>query len=361
MTPANKQTEEAMAIIRKNGLPDLRTYSDLERFHSIYRPEKFNILLPQFINFSPGTKVSLNVVMLDPTTDKYGNGRHFWVKDGKFNPRSVALKIIASNAGINWVLDKFGVIDSEYTSSLTRITFQAAGFMMNYNGKLKSGIGTYQYNSQHDMDNPRFKKKKTDAQGKTLYDKNDRPILSSEADIGQINRRRGTALQLCESGAMSRVIYYLLVDGLDRNYTKDDAGKPFLVPCPMDDVDPRDPIIRTLIAERSLGMTRDIYGPNAAVPTSFEVIPDNKPKPVTQEKPTEELSIVDQREIYLDPWELASHDERAKEVITLATKSKMDMSKRSAPITWTKEKQLQWITMLAEKLGIIPAIPPEVK
>ena len=368
------------AEIKEKGLPVVKTNSDLNAMvHDVFKPDKFNVLVPKFMSFGPAVKIAIQMVELDSNIDpQKKRSKDFWTIDGKDYILSAnAIRKLSGAADIRWVTAECG-IDGEpaydpKTGQINRIRYKAVCIVITSLCTIKNGIGIYEYNYANDLQDHRFREKEK---------KNGKWVATNKIKWGQVNQRRQFAVQLVESGAKARAIYDAL-GIIEKSYSKADISKPFIVPCVIDDLDYSDPVIKRMVAERALGAQRDVYGggekavnaehsiktiteqnnkhnqdqPAIDDPESDEELP---PPEETQEEQSEDSPTPDEiRAAYQKDWEDTTGDERARHIRKLAKEINYDITqlkgKRLAPPEkWGLKIQIQWIMFLATQAGKIP-------
>jgi len=356
-------------------LPVIKSGDNLNALvHRVFTPDKFNVLVPKAMNISPVVKVAIQAVELDNNSDLKKN-KDFWgfydSDEAIFKAR--AIRKLSAAANVKFDYQKTGIIKEEYDKAgrPTRIRTKAQCFALDSLGNMRIGTGEYEYNYSNDLNDPRFKK----------YDRQ-RKCKTNEIDYDQINRRRQIADRLAITGA-KKIAFFECI-GIDSSISKSDIGKPFIVPCVVDDIDYNDPGVKRLIAERALGATQDTYGKNS-VDADYEIVKEGKVdtstgevKTNTQEDdspqpgPTKESAsepppempedpTPDKRQLFESDWKGASGAERAQKISELAKKVNYDITKNrngttvAPPEEWNDKTQMNWLLYLAEKAGVIPA------
>lgn len=363
MTQAN--TDYLPDIIRKEGLPVVKTNQQLHALvHAVFTPDKFNVLVPKALNIGERVKVAIRIVELDSNKDLKKN-KHFWgfpdSDEAIFSAKAITR--LAAEAHVSFVPSKTGPTESIYDKDgrPLRIRAHAEATTIDSLGNLRHGTGDYEYNYQEDLANSRLKP-------------------------DQKQQRRGFALQMAVTGAKKRAFFDCL--GMDSSISKADVGKPFIIPCVIDDIDYDDPQVKTMLTERALGITREIYGPGP-VNAEYDIIEgkkvdkqtgeivDQRPLQETaplQEQPPPETppaelppapplgpSDAEKRKIFEDEWNDAPSVERIRKINALIDKAgvrQQCIEQKTTPSEkWPKEYQMTWIMDLAARVGEIPRDP----
>jgi hypothetical protein len=368
------------AKILKEGLPVIRNNQELNNYvHEVFTPDRFNVLVPRTLNFGGATrtKVLLNIVQLDPSTESGGD---FWPISGQYVLRSKAVNKISCMANIQWDPEKSGIVDQAYEKGLlVRAEYRAVGTIMTPEGVVRVGSGSYEYNYYSDLEDPRFEERKWDTKQK-------KKIPTGKPDMKQIKQRRRFGKQLAETGAKTRAIFSLL-GVLDRSLKKEDIHKPFIIPCVVPDIDNDDPEVRRMVAEKAIGAKRAVFGKPVKADYTVDEKPGNGrggPRPDGADEPTAEnekpngpdenrdpldflkgdkrgddpqLSPEETREMYWDTWSEATQQERGDKIIELAGKTghAINPKKHGDPHEWDKARQMTAITTMAEMASEIPA------
>jgi hypothetical protein len=367
------------AKILKEGLPVIRNNQELNNYvHEVFTPDKFNVLVPRTLNFGGATrtKVLLNIVQLDPSTESGGD---FWPISGQYVLRSKAVNKISCMANIQWDPEKSGIVDQAYEKGLlVRAEYRAVGTIMTPEGVVRVGSGNYEYNYYADLEDPRFEERKWDPKLK-------KKIPTGKPDMKQIKQRRRFGKQLAETGAKTRAIFSLL-GVLDRSLKEADIHKPFIIPCVVPEIDNDDPEVRRLIAEQAIGAKHAVYGNPVKADYTVDEKPGNGhggPRPDGADEPAAEnkkpdgsnensdpldflnddrrgevpqLSPEETREMYWDTWSEATQQERGDKIIELAgrTGHTINPKKHGDPHEWDKARQMTAITTMAEMANEIP-------
>lgn len=334
------------AIIQEKGLPVIKTAQELHAMvHEVFTPDKYNVLVPKAMNISPKVKVAIEIVEMDPEPD-FNKNKHFWSMDGNEAIfRANAIRKLSSAANVRFIPDLTG-LDGEpaydKNGQVTRVRFKAVCQVIDPKGVIKEGTGVYEYNYNEDLKNLKQK---------------------------QVNQRRRYAVQLAETGAKKRAFFECLGQ-VDRSISKSDIGKPFIVPCVVDDIDYDDPIVREIVAKRALGAKNDTYG--KAVDADYEVVKDDlsvdtqtgevtqqPQEPPAEPKAEPKAPVQRPRDAYKKDWETSSSGERAREIKRLADMAKFDITKdskgkpRVSPDEWADVDQMNWLMYLAQLAGKI--------
>lgn len=359
---SQSNTDYLPDIIRKEGLPVVKNNQQLHALvHSVFTPDKFNVLVPKALNIGERVKVAIRIVELDSNKDLKKN-KHFWgfasSDEAIFSARAITK--LAAEANVNFIPSKTGPTDSEYDKEgrPLRIRAHAEATTIDSLGNLRHGTGDYEWNYREDLANSK---------------------LTSD----QKQQRRGFALQMAVTGAKKRAFFDCL--GMDSSISRADVGKPFIVPCVIDEIDYDDPHVKKLLQERALGVTGEVYGPGP-VKAEFEEIDSRKidkqtgeviePNAKQPEAPAAEPgqeselppapaaaepSAAERRQIFRDEWQKTSAAERGHKVEALIDKAgvreKFGQGKYASPESWTTETQLDWIMELAARVGEIPKEP----
>jgi len=373
------------ALSATNGaLPVLKTGQDLHSLvHNHFTPDKFNVLVPRAMSFSPGIKVAIQMVELDSRIDeKKKRSKDFWSIDGEeYILSSNAIRKIAAAANIQWAPEQCKVESEQYDEhgQVLRLRYKAVCTIVTSLGTVKNGVGTYEYNYHQDLKDSRFQEKEWNEKAR-------KKVATGNLKIDQINQRRQFAVQLVESGAKARAIYDAF-GIMEKSYSKADIAKPFLVPCALHDIDYGDPAIKKMIAEQAIGAAKDAFGAGP-VKADYEVLKGDKEQPqidkgtgevieqeesqgkfeppsglpMPGEKPTEPTTA-QKRAVYRDEWASQTPVERAKKINMLIDKLKArqwfeaEAKKQNwTPIeSWADETQINWIMLFSTKAGEIPA------
>ena len=364
MTQSN--TDYLPDVIRKEGLPVVKNNQQLHALvHSVFTPDKFNVLVPKALNIGERVKVAIRIVELDSNKDLKKN-KHFWgfasSDEAIFSARAITK--LAAEANVNFIPSKTGPTDSEYDKDgrPLRIRAHAEATTIDSLGNLRHGTGDYEWNYREDLAN-------------------------SKLTPDQKQQRRGFALQMAVTGAKKRAFFDCL--GMDSSISRGDIGKPFIVPCVIDEIDYDDPHVKKLLQERALGVTGEVYGPGA-VKAEFEVVDGQKvdkqtgevadQKPAQNEPPASEAqppqdsrpdlppapsvsepSDAEKRQIFREEWNGVTSIERASKIEKLIDKAgvrdKYTEKNYASPATWSEKVQIDWIMDLAERVGEIPRAP----
>lgn len=241
---------------KQSNLPVVSSQEELtETLRKSYTPDKFNLLVPPAMNFSsPYHKVALVPVWVDTTVDdKYHNGREIWSPDGgkSFTFHLTLLNKLAGTANIIWKNSQ--QLKREVDPDDKRTTFiehQVEWSVQKPDGSWRHGKTVGYYNYQEDKQ--RFSR---------------RPA--------QVESRRNFSGQMAESNAKTRAIFEAL-DGISRQYTKEELKKPFLVPRVVEDYRDLigdDPQARRMYLAHVFGMSDKLSGPE-----QIEAPAEEKPK-----------------------------------------------------------------------------------
>jgi len=368
-------TENLPAKTGERGLV-ISSNKDLQSMvHQAFPKDKFNVLVPNTLNFQPGIAVAITRLDLDPDKDFYSIGGSDPIL------RANAVRKIAGTANVQWDEDKCGFELEEYDKNgqPIRLRYKAVCRVLTSMGTIRKGIGTYEWNYHNDLKDYRFQKK----EWKTVNGKK-KKVPTGELDMNQINQRRSFAVQQAETGAKSRAIYDAL-EVLERSLKQDDVKKPFIIPCAVFNVDYSDPNVRMMIAHKAIGAERDSYGPGKPIKAEYSVEEernaDGKSEEASQaeseettatpEEPPEEPPEPEEkrpspeqiRDAFHDEWLHTSVEERANKIRALGEKADHDIGvsakgkKLAPPEKWEAGLQMQWIMYLAEKAGEIPPKP----
>ena len=371
------------AIIEKEGLPTIKNAQELiTKVHEVFKPEHFNVMVPKALNISPRVKIAIQIVELDANPNIYKN-KDFWgfpkakdkeSPDDEFMFHARALWKLAAAANVQFIPSDTGVIYAKYDDDNRPLIIRAKASCQTIDslGNNRIGSGDYEYNYNNDISDPRFEK--TEWQNK-------KKMRLGKPDYDQINRRRNVADRLAITGAKKRALFDCL--GVDGSISRRDVGKPFIVPCVIDDIDYNDPIIRKAIAERSVGAQRDVYVDGDGqklqpVKAESQVINGGREvntqtgevkepataatqseQPAPEQPPDQPETVKQTRADFESDWASANSSDRAKEIKRLAGIASHDITTTSngkpqeTPEKWSKENQMKWLIWLAQKAGII--------
>ena len=353
-----------------NNLPVVRSQEELNRqVRSIFTPDRYNVLVPEVVNFGQRIKMSIQILQLDDNLEEneYRN-RDFWSMDRKtYNLTARAVNKIAHAANVTWIPAECRR-EKHYgkDGKLERAEVTMVCSVLSPLGNLQNGIGTYEWNVANDLSDPQFLKK--------VWDKRQRKyIKTGEIDLDRINQRRRFGVQLAETGAMVRAIYNAL-GFVYRSYPREAIGKPFVIPCVHYDIDMYDPYVNQAIISRAIGAQQDVYGRSRPLSVEAEVVrtegaeagmgmPSSaQPSTATAAPPAEPSPQAgpDKRAAFAGDWRAASPAERAAEIKRLAELVGQDLTHtqegepQPPPEQWNEQLQLAWLMWLATKAGIIP-------
>jgi hypothetical protein len=185
-------------------------------------------------------KVAFELVFINPEVDAKNNGPDIYSTDGgkTYTFHAKAANKIAGAAGINWNNSKAEEVQYDANGRVNSVQHQVAWAIKRPNGTTRTGTTTGYYNFAEDS--ARFGKAQADS-------------------------RRHFALQLAESNAKYRAIFDAM-EMLPRKFKREDFAKPFVVPCIIEDISDMikdDPEMKRMVVAHSLGITDQIYGPQA--------------------------------------------------------------------------------------------------
>jgi hypothetical protein len=355
---SNAKTESLPLSVIEKGLPTIRNNQELiEKVHNVFTPDKFVVLVPKALNIAENVKIAIQIVETDGNPDLKEN-RDFWGFN-KSNDAIMSSRLInrlTAKANCRYTPSLTGISHAAYDKEDRPLVIRAKAHCTAIDslGNLREGSGEYEYNYHEDQANTVLKP--------------DQKAL-----------RRRVAVQLAITGAKKRAFFECI--GIDTSISKSDVGKPFVVPCVIDDIDYSDPEVRRMAAARALGAREQLYGPGQhAVKAEYEVdnegvsneSPDSgaphKESPAP-EQPSEgppegekksEPTATELRAMYEDEWKNSDAKQRGKKIRELAEKTGSDITgkdqnrKYLPPDEWTEQIQMKWIMSLAEKAGEIP-------
>ena len=196
-----------------------------------YPADKYNLLIPTptfFQQLGPMQRLSVEVFKVNPTP----NGPDVYeIEKGKYPLKGRCLSAISLTAGISFhpVLTRI----EEHRDSYCRA--KAVGVMKKGDGTLITLPGTYYIDLEKDKRNG--------------------------MSPARLKKREQYIVQLCESGAMNRVIRRILA--IQNHYTEEELKKPFIVPRVDFAPDFSDPVVKQFLLEQATQSTAQVYGPPA--------------------------------------------------------------------------------------------------
>lgn len=354
-------------VIKNGNLPVIRNNQELHALvHQVFTPDKFNVLVPMAMNISPNVRVAILVVQLDDNPDLKKN-KHFWSIDNEeaiFSAK--AIRKLAANSGVIFTPNLTKITEEKYDKEGKPVLIRAVAHctVINSLGNRHEGDGEYTYNYANDLEDTRFRIKEK---------RDNKWVPTDKVNWGQVNQRRQFADRLALTGA--KKIAYFNCLGIDNSISVKDIGKPFVIPCVVENIDYDDPYVKKLVADRAIGATSEVYG-KGAINTYYEVVPDEAEKPVTEQtqpaqaETTEPPPIVEaapdesamKRAAYKKDIEQMTSGDRAANIIELASLTKTAIPKIDQttkkpivpPDKWENSTQVSWLMHLAEKAGNIP-------
>lgn len=357
-----------------NQLPVIHTTQELiAQVHNVFTPDKFNVLVPKALNISEGVKLAIQIVELDTNPNIFKN-KDFWGfkrndskdKDNEAIFHANAIRKLAAAVNANFIDDDTCVVFSEYDDDHRPLILRAKAVckVRDSLGNKRIGNGSYEYNYNNDLNDPRFKK--------TEY-RNGQKVKLDEVDMDVINKRRQVADRLALTGAKKRAFFECM--GYDSSIKQTDIGKPFVVGCVISNIDYNDPDVKNLMIQQAFNAEKEVFGGDNRQPIRAEAeVVETETNPNEAQQPAQAAttppsappeapaqSPQDKRAAYQADWQGATADARAKEIRKLAAQAKYDITKspkgaaQTPPEQWDRNTQITWLMWLATKAGLIPA------
>jgi hypothetical protein len=336
-------------------MPVIRNQAELE--NQIWRrldEKKYNILIPRHVNFGPMIKMTVGIIRLDPAmkldkdNKETSRGRHFWQKKGGYTFTAPAIKLLSYSAGMIWDEAQTRLEEAHYQDNiLMRARYRAVAKVFTSMGTWFPGIGTSEWNRAIDD---------TDT--------------SLKPDQRQMRIR--FSIPLVESAAFARAFYDCL-GAVEKDYTREDICKPFVIPVYSYDLDPADPGIKKLLIERALRANDGLYGNgDAKQPKSTSTDsttekpaikpPDKPPAKPVNDPPTEaSAKKLIPWSVFYNDWKDAGNIERGQEILRLADLAHFDKKDLATPDRLPHNRQMYFLMLLAEKAGLIEPKKAAVK
>jgi len=212
-----------------------------------YPPDKYNLLLPRYIDgeLPAGTKFSVREIRLTPT--KGGDGyEEIYRAEGSLALNKVALDKIAAAAGISWVR----VQRTDDESDPHYCTVVVRGRVTDLDGM------------------PR------EVEDIRTYDLRDDGADAKKMKPGQLGRARTYITGHATSRAKNRVIANILA--MKRSYSAAELALPFIVPKLVPDS--RDPDVKRMMLANMMGGAAAIFGQAPAEPVTRTPSPSPVPE-----------------------------------------------------------------------------------
>jgi hypothetical protein len=288
------------------------------------------------MNFSsPLHKVALEIVQLDNTVDDKGNGIDIYspAGSGKYTLHYKAANKLAGAAGINWTESR--VVKREVDPKSGRVTY-------------------IEHLVSYEVKKPNGSTKKGSATGFYSYDEDRAKNMPAK----MLDTRRQFAGQQAESNAKVRAIFEAL-EQLPRHFTREELGKPFLVPSVVEDLADMikdDPEAKRMIIAHSLGITDQVYGGKPPVQIAAKEPDQEAVAEVVKEEVDTKTGVIKQdapavitEEEYKRSWREAPVDQRVKEINRLIVAKGHTPTSTKKPEELNENNQIAYLWFLFQK------------
>lgn len=230
-----------------------QTWENLEKDANLITPISSVDSIPQL------HAISLRSVVVDPETDKYGNGREVYRSHSFCAPNEralggVALQKIAGAAGVEIVQRKrLDDRSSPYHCEI-EITVQ----MRDYDGTLRTVTKAKEIDFR-DGAPETMKPERVERNGRK--EKTGKLVPLAPADLAN---KRAHIQSLAETKAFYRALRTLLA--IKQKYTLEELKKPFVVPKLIPNLDERDPVQKQALIALATGKEDLLFGPARQLP-----------------------------------------------------------------------------------------------